>query len=344
MPRGWRNRFRLGIATCVSSLGGEPQCEVAMELRILGPLEIAGENGPVDLRAAKHRRLLAALTLAGGRACSADALVDAVWGVSPPASARAVAGLRLPASQGTAEPRSARHDAERIRTPLRARVARRRPVRTSSGRRRRGDGARERLACALATRSRARALARAGVRRRDVRGLRPSRGGTARRAPARGSRRGSKPCHSSAGTTRCLVMRSRWHETIRCGSACGASRCWRSTGLAGRRGLDHYVELRRRLDDELGLEPSAELRQLQRRILEQDPELDASVHSATPRAHCPCRRTRWSDASAIWRRWPSSSRVATHDCSSSPAREGAARRASRSRPPGRRPRASPTAL
>ena len=53
-----------------------------------GPLEIAGENGPVDLRAAKHRRLLAALTLAGGRACSADALVDAVWGVSPPASAR----------------------------------------------------------------------------------------------------------------------------------------------------------------------------------------------------------------------------------------------------------------
>src|SRR5690348_2202078 len=59
-----------------------------MEVRILGPLEVAGENGPVDLRAAKHRRLLAALTLAGGRACSADALVDAVWGVSPPASAR----------------------------------------------------------------------------------------------------------------------------------------------------------------------------------------------------------------------------------------------------------------
>ena len=41
--------------------------------------------------------------------------------------------------------------------------------------------------------------------------------------------------------------------------------------------LDLYVELRRRLDDELGLEPSAELRELQRRILEQDPELDPSV-------------------------------------------------------------------
>ena len=114
-------------------------------------------------------------------------------------------------------------------------------------------------------------------------------------------------------------MRSRWHETIRCGS--GASRCWRSIGLAGEtEALDHYVELRRRLDDELGLEPSAELRQLQRRILEQDPELDASVPLVDARAYCPCRRTRWSDASAIWRRWPSSSHVATHDCSSSPAR------------------------
>jgi hypothetical protein len=101
---------------------------------------------------------------------------------------KAVAGLRLPASQGTPQPRSAGDDAERIRTPLRDRVARRRPVRTSSGRRRRGDGAGEHFARALATRARARALARTGLRRRDVRGLRPSRGGTARGAPADGSR------------------------------------------------------------------------------------------------------------------------------------------------------------
>ncbi len=69
--------------------------QVAMELRILGPLEVAGENGPVDLRAAKHRRLLAALTLAPGQACSADALVEAVWGLSPPASARKLLGSAL---------------------------------------------------------------------------------------------------------------------------------------------------------------------------------------------------------------------------------------------------------
>ena len=84
--------------------------------------------------------------------------------------------------------------------------------------------------------------------------------------------------------------------------------------------LDHYVELRRRLDDELGLEPSVELRELQRRFSSRIPSSRRASRLSTPRACSPCRRTRWSDASAIWRRWPSSSHVATHDCSSSPAR------------------------
>ena len=41
--------------------------------------------------------------------------------------------------------------------------------------------------------------------------------------------------------------------------------------------LDHYSGLRHRLDEELGLEPSVELRTLQLRILQQDPELESSV-------------------------------------------------------------------
>ena len=90
---------------------------------------------------------------------------------------KAVAGVCLPASQGTAESRSARDEAGRVRAPLRAGVPRRRPVRRSSRRRGQGNGARESLARALATRSRARALARVGLCRCDVRGLRPSRGG-----------------------------------------------------------------------------------------------------------------------------------------------------------------------
>ena len=59
-----------------------------VELRILGPLEVAEGDNIVPLPAAKHRRLLAALALARGRTCSVDELLDAVWGESPPASAR----------------------------------------------------------------------------------------------------------------------------------------------------------------------------------------------------------------------------------------------------------------
>jgi predicted ATPase/DNA-binding SARP family transcriptional activator len=58
-----------------------------MEIRVLGPTEIVGEDGPVRLGARQQRRLLAALALAHGETRSADALIDALWGESPPPSA-----------------------------------------------------------------------------------------------------------------------------------------------------------------------------------------------------------------------------------------------------------------
>ena len=58
------------------------------ELRVLGPLEIVGDEGVAALGAAKQRRLLAALAIAGGRARTIDGLVEAVWGDAPPASAK----------------------------------------------------------------------------------------------------------------------------------------------------------------------------------------------------------------------------------------------------------------
>jgi predicted ATPase/DNA-binding SARP family transcriptional activator len=56
------------------------------EVRILGPLEIVGSAGPVRLSARQHRRLVAALLVEQGKTRSADVLVDALWGSSPPAS------------------------------------------------------------------------------------------------------------------------------------------------------------------------------------------------------------------------------------------------------------------
>lgn len=59
----------------------------ALGIRVLGPVELAGEDGPAALTAEKQRRLLAALVARHGSICSTDLLIDALWGGSPPPSA-----------------------------------------------------------------------------------------------------------------------------------------------------------------------------------------------------------------------------------------------------------------
>jgi predicted ATPase/DNA-binding SARP family transcriptional activator len=57
-------------------------------LRVLGPLELVGDRGPITLRAAKVRTLLAVLAVRRPTVCGIDALIDALWGESPPSSAQ----------------------------------------------------------------------------------------------------------------------------------------------------------------------------------------------------------------------------------------------------------------
>jgi DNA-binding SARP family transcriptional activator len=57
------------------------------EFKILGPLEIVDENGPVTLGAAKQRSLLALLLLHAGETLSTDRIVDELWSGSPPRTA-----------------------------------------------------------------------------------------------------------------------------------------------------------------------------------------------------------------------------------------------------------------
>jgi predicted ATPase/DNA-binding SARP family transcriptional activator len=58
-----------------------------VELRVLGPVELVGADGPVSLGGGKQRRLLAVLAIRAGEALPADVLIDAVWGPTPPRSA-----------------------------------------------------------------------------------------------------------------------------------------------------------------------------------------------------------------------------------------------------------------
>jgi DNA-binding SARP family transcriptional activator len=59
-----------------------------MEYRILGPLEVLGDDGtPVTLAGARERTLLATLLLSANHVVSTDRLIDVLWGEEPPPSA-----------------------------------------------------------------------------------------------------------------------------------------------------------------------------------------------------------------------------------------------------------------
>ncbi|NUW30594.1 AAA family ATPase [Nonomuraea sp. SMC257] len=61
-----------------------------MDIRVLGPLEIAGDDGrPCQVGSAKLRAMVSALVLAEGRPVAPAALIDRLWGEEPPAEAQA---------------------------------------------------------------------------------------------------------------------------------------------------------------------------------------------------------------------------------------------------------------
>ncbi|WP_329619475.1 NB-ARC domain-containing protein [Streptomyces sp. NBC_01255] len=60
-----------------------------MRFRLLGPLEVVGPGGPALITAERQRIVLAVLLLESNRIVPMGHLVDAVWGVSPPPTARA---------------------------------------------------------------------------------------------------------------------------------------------------------------------------------------------------------------------------------------------------------------
>lgn len=68
-----------------------------MEFGVLGPLRVVDERTDVRLTARRHRALVAALLLRRGQSASADSLIAALWGEEAPASAASL--LRLYVSQ-----------------------------------------------------------------------------------------------------------------------------------------------------------------------------------------------------------------------------------------------------
>jgi DNA-binding SARP family transcriptional activator len=59
-----------------------------VDFRLLGPLEVRAGDGPVPIGGPKQRTLLALLLLQPNRVVTVDRLTDALWGSEPPATAR----------------------------------------------------------------------------------------------------------------------------------------------------------------------------------------------------------------------------------------------------------------
>ena len=105
MARSWpaRRSGRGRLAAEVHGLGGAGrECynpHACIDFRILGPLEVTSESGPIALGGPRQRALLAALLLRVGRVVPTDQLVDELYGAEPPKTAIAslqnsVAALR----------------------------------------------------------------------------------------------------------------------------------------------------------------------------------------------------------------------------------------------------------
>ncbi len=96
---------------------------MTFEFRILGPLEVEGDRGPVALGGQQQRALLTVLLLEAGRVVATDRLVDLLWGEDAPKTAttslqNSISRLRKELGAETLETRSPGYvlhaDAERI--------------------------------------------------------------------------------------------------------------------------------------------------------------------------------------------------------------------------------------
>src|SRR5262245_11888775 len=81
-----------------------------MEFRILGPLEIVSEDGPITLHRGKEQALLSFMLLHANELLPSDRLIDELWDLRPPATAakilqNAVSQLRKALGDGRLETR-----------------------------------------------------------------------------------------------------------------------------------------------------------------------------------------------------------------------------------------------
>src|SRR5215208_402729 len=270
-----------------------------MEYRVLGSLEVLDGSGQrVPLGGTRQQTVLGSLLLRAGETVSLERLVDELWEQPPETAAKTVqvyvSRLRRLLTPGAIESRSGgyalRLDGDRLDLTQFERLA-------EEGRTALSAAEWERAASLLGEalslwRGPALVGLTAEALRREAGRLEEARlealEDRVEADLARGRHREVVP------ELRSLVAEHPFRERL-------CAQLMRGLYAAGRQAeaLEVYRETRTRLDEELGLEPSAELRELERRMLSQDPELEhvaetpqAATTPTRPEAAAPIRARR----------------------------------------------------
>jgi YVTN family beta-propeller protein len=244
-----------------------------LQFRILGPLEVSRDGAVVDLGARKQRAVLALLLLNANRVVSTERLIDELWGDSPPDTARSalqvyVAALRKAlGDEGSALRTSAPGyvlDVEPGALDLDRFVELRGDAQAAGDDERRSELLREALGLwrdtPLADLSSEPFAALAVARLEEQRLEALEQRIDADLALGR---------HASlVRELETLVDEQPYRERLRAQLMLALYRSGRQADA-----LDTYRTARRTLDDDLGLEPGPELRELEAAILRHDPRL-----------------------------------------------------------------------
>jgi DNA-binding SARP family transcriptional activator/ABC-type transport system substrate-binding protein len=255
-----------------------------VEFRVLGPFEVVRDGTQLELGGARQRALLAVLLLHRGEAVSIDQLIDALWGERPPATAAKavqvyVSRLRKALGDGVLITRGGGYllagaagqlDLDRFESIV---SDGRRALEAGEARR---AGARLREALAL-WRGAALAdlayepFARAEIGRLEEEHLAALEDRIDADLAVGGHAR-------LVGELDALVSEHPLRERLLAQLMLALYRSGRQADA-----LERYRQARRRLVDELGIEPGQAVRELERAILAQDPALDAPASRSRTR-------------------------------------------------------------
>jgi len=257
-----------------------------VEFRILGPLEVWAQGRPLPLPGAKQRALLAALLLHAGQVVAADQLVEDLWSEEPAAAAMNALWVQLTRLRKLLEPERARGEPGRVlitRPP--GYLLRVEPDQFDLHRFERLAGEGRQALAAGAPEQAAMLLRRAldlwrGSPLADLAAERFLQGHIVRLEEERLAALCDRIDADLAGGRHGLLVA----ELERLAAAYPLRERFRSQLMlalyrSGRQAeaLDAYRRTRRTLAEELAIEPSPELRRLERAILSQDPALELPV-------------------------------------------------------------------